>query len=167
MKRTVKRVLLIIFTVLTVLSMFIIIYPYFEKEEGELTVHWSMPKGLKLENMKKGDSIEFTFSCDQNISVFLLKSVQAEKVRNPGFEQVELPEPLATGKKGSGEVEIGEEGDYELLFWNPSFRTDQDVHYSVKVNKPKNDMAMCLSGASLLVFSAGMLVYISISRKKE
>jgi hypothetical protein len=137
-------------------SIFIITYPFLQgPEEGSLIVRWSSPKGIVLLNMVHGDSIEVRYNSSLPLSLYLLDLEAAEDLRSPIYYKNELPPPFHTGSSGKVKVRSEGSGDKELLFWNSSFTSDQNVNYSLVVHRKVVTWGMVVSGSGLLVLCAG------------
>jgi hypothetical protein len=136
--------------------------------EGTLDVAWSNPKGVRFNDLSKGDTMTVTFDCTSDeIGVYLLSQEQADEFRSPAFYKDPLPPPEILLKEGSVELEIPKDGDWEVLFWNESFTTDKEIEYSIDTDFRKDRTISLVSGTSLLILALIPVTLILISRTRE
>jgi hypothetical protein len=133
--------------------------------KGQMNLEWSMPKGLRFSNLKDGDRMDIEYNADTELSVYILKQDQADEFRSPSFYKDPLPEPVYTGKNGDITVDIEDDGDYEVLFFNESFSSDHEVKYTVRTHFRKDTRIAMISGSSILFITLLLTIVIVIKRK--
>lgn len=153
---------------LLILSLFAFLFPVYKPPlEGELTIKWSRPSGIQLNDLRENDRLDIWFRSDADVSVYLITREQADELRSPSYYKDPLPAPLITDIEGEVEVKIEEDGDFEILFWNGSFRRDHRVEYSVDTRLGKDLTISIVSGTSLLLLAAVPPVVWVLIRRRE
>lgn len=142
-------------------------YPYiFNSSHGAIEVNWANPTGLKLNDVTKGDKIEISYGSEINVSMYMLTREEANEFRSPSFYKEPLPEPLISGKNATVELEIEENGDYELLFLPDEPSRTFDVDYDLKRDLKGEKAIYFLSGIGLLLTSLILIVLGSVLIKR-
>lgn len=153
---------------LFLLSILAFSFPYIKaKEEGTINIHWSNPKGLRLNGLEKGDKIHLEYKADSNLSVYLLTEDEADDYRRPLFYRTDLPSPEFTGKEGEFTIDIDKDADYEIMFLNGSFTTDHEVKYTLITSTQREKRISCISGSSLLLLSLCVIILIIVLKKRN
>ncbi len=163
-------VILIILTILLIIgSIFSFFSPIINNDmDGTLDVHWSNPKGIRFNDLSSGDEIYVDFrSHDSEISIYLLTQDQADDLRSPAFYKDDLTDPVYTGKEGKITIIIRNNGDYEILFWNTSFRKDHSIDYSIRTDTKKDRNISIISGTSLMLIAIIPVTIIIIDRVRS
>lgn len=147
-------IFILVTTILLSFSLFVFIFPTIKPPlEGEITIKWSRPSGVRFDDLKMDDTLEVQFECDLPVGIYLLPKATAEDLRSPSYYKEPLPPPYMTEKEGKIKIEVREDGDYELLFWNESFTRDHTIKYSIKTHLQKEVTISIISGTSLLFLS--------------
>lgn len=151
-RRTIIYIL--VTTALLSFSIFAFIFPTVKPPlEGEFTIKWSRPSGLRFDDLKRDDTLKIHFECDLSVGIYLLPKATAEEFRSPSFYKEPLPPPNFVEKEGDILITVTEDGDYELLFWNESFTSDHTIKYSIRTHLHKDFTISIISGTSLLFLS--------------
>ena len=169
MQRIVKVIMVIISLILIMGSILSFIFPIIKNDINDtLEIHWSNPKGIRFNDLSEGDEIHVDFrSHESEISIYLLTQDQADDLRSPAFYKEDPPDPIYTGKEGETTIIITKDGDYELLFWNTSFRKDHYIDYSIRTDTQKERTISFISGTSLLLIAIIPMIIIIIDRVRS
>ena len=140
------------------------------REEGDLTVRWASPKGVRFKDLSSGDELDIEFRADGNLSVYLLTWDEADELRSPSYYKEPIAEPYFNGTDGRFLLVVPAEGDYEVLFWNESFRKDHSVWYSIELKSERVDRFMAfmvITGIFFVLISAAGLSVFLVLRIRE
>jgi hypothetical protein len=114
----------------------------------------------------KGDKIEISYRSEINVSMYMLTREEANEFRSPSFYKEPLPESLINGKNATVELEIEENGDYELLFLPDEPSRTFDVDYDLKRDLKVEKAIYFLSGTGLLLTSLILIVVGAVLIKR-
>lgn len=168
MIRRTKVVLISIIVILIIFSILSFIFPYVKQpQKGDLKVNWSAPRGLLLNDMRDGDSIDLEFSSDEELDIYLITRQQGNEFRSPSFYKDPLPDPIYTGAEGELHIEIDSDADYELLLWNQSLTSSIDIEYSILKDSQKERNISFISGSCLVLLAMIPTAILLIARRRE
>ena len=142
--------------------------PYlFNSSKGTIEVDWGNPTGLKFNGLSKGDNLKISYTSEIEVNLYLLTEDQANEFRAPIFYKEPLPDPLIKGTNGSIEIDIAEDGDYELLFLPDEVFDTFKVDYELERYLKKEISIYILSGIGLILTSLVLVILGSVLLKRS
>jgi len=135
---------------------------------GSLKISVTGTRGVWLGHLVRGSVVTGSYQADSALKVYLLTDQEAEEWRDPSYyHEIELPEPMATGRNGSFKIRIDESGSYEVLFWNESFNKNHDVSYRIGTGKRIREAPFITSMLSLTLITTvlAVIAYMRDRRK--
>jgi hypothetical protein len=159
MNKRVYTSILVFGLLFIILSVIVLIIPFtFNRSEGSIDVNWANPVGIKIDGLRKGDSLDLTYNAELNVSMYLLTRKEAEEYRSPLFYKEPLPDPIFKGRNGSLEIEIEKGGDYEILFLPEEPSTTFKLNYTIDRDIQREKQVYFLSAGGLFLTSMVLII---------
>ena len=167
MRNRVSIVLLISGILLLILSVGTILLPFIASDvSGTIEVNWANPVGIKMDDLREGDSFDLTYRSDINVSLYFISREQANEYRSPSLNKKPLPQPIISGDEGEVDISVETDGDYELLFLAEEPARTFEVDYEMDRSLPRERAIFIMAGTGLLMTSLVFIVLGIVLSKK-
>lgn len=121
-------------------------------------------RGLRFNDMRSGDNVDISYRSNADLRMYLMTREEADEFRRITFEEKILGEPITSGYMGEENIEIDENGDYEMIFWNETFPLGTQVECEGQIHRQKDVNISRISTISLCLISLLIISFMAIQR---
>ena len=121
-------------------------------------------RGLRLNDMRSGDKVDISYRSNADLRMYLLTREEADHFRSITFEEKILGKPITSGYRGEENIEIDEEGDYEMVFWNDTFPLGTQVECKGQIHRQRDVNISRISTISLCLISLLIISFMAVQR---